>query len=204
MKTCFYQAMMLTSVFLLAVAMSNFVEAKPGFGGGDSCANCHNGSTDGALNVLPSDLLEIFAGDSQSVTFEFTDIPSGEAALALTGMDDPLLGASFGAGWSVIGSLLAPDEPFISGPAPQSYILELSIDAGATLGDYSITGQIAGDKGFTSESWADTFDFTVRVLEIPEPASIILVGMGLSAVGIMRIRRIRHRKKQIATIVRSP
>ncbi len=195
MKKTVIKTITAMTVGLLVMASSETVQATPTIAGGAACTNCHGtsvgGTVGGTLNVLPSDIVEIPLGGSQTVTFDITDIPSGKAAIALTGLADPLLAATLGAGWSdIAGAYFATDTPFVEAPAPQSYTLGLTIGAGATLGDYGIGGQFAGNKGFNPASWASTFDFTVRVIEaIPEPASLALMGLGLTTIGLMSIRR---------------
>ena len=93
MKMMMQRLVVVVAVVSVMVACSSIAQAKPDFGA--DCSNCH-GSPGGALDVLPSSLIEIEVGTTGQVTFDVTDVPSGDAALALSGLDDANLMATVG------------------------------------------------------------------------------------------------------------
>ena len=159
---------------VLVVGVAGVADAKPSFG--PSCAGCH-ATVGGALEISP-DPIAIVVGDSGQVTFNITDIPAADAAIALYGLDAPGLGATVGAGWTDYGTYYATGLISVTGP----YLLDLAIDPGATFGDYGIAVILAGSGG-----WADSYDFVVR--SIPEPSTVVLLLTGLSAMGLCLWRR---------------
>ena len=159
---------------VLVIGIAGVADAKPFFG--PDCMGCHT-TAGGALEISP-DPIAIAVGDSGQVTFNITDIPAADAAIALFGLDASGLGATVGAGWTDFGTYFASD--FISTTGP--YLLDLTIDPGATFGDYGITVIMAGHT-----LWADSYDFVVR--SIPEPSSVVLLFTGLGALGLCLWRR---------------
>ena len=183
---------------LLAVAVllasSGVAFAFPNFGG--DCTSCHD-QPGGDMTISP-DPIEIIFDDICLVTFDVTDLGGSEdLAIAVSGLSDPNLEASIGGGggnWTDQGGGVWTSDIFSSlGP----YTLDLAIGATATLGDYGIGAQLVGNG-----ERASTFDFTVSV--IPEPTSALLLGIGLSAIVRMRIRRKHWLKGDKGTIARSP
>jgi hypothetical protein len=132
--------------------------AEPDFG--SNCASCHS-RTAGQFNVLPSNLVEIFAGATGQVTFNVTQLGSAgqSAALAVFGLNAPALMATPNlTGWNEQdgGTYLSSDFFTTTGQVP----LQLTIGAGATLGDYPINVTMAGGPG---SDWSRTGSFTIRV-----------------------------------------
>ena len=166
------------------LATSGVAFAFPSYGG--NCAGCHS-NPGGAMNTTP-DPIEINLNDSGLVTFDVTSLGgSGDVSIALSGLTDPLLAASIGAGggnWTLQGGGVYTSDIFSS---IGTYTLDLVIGAGAALGDYGIGAQLVGDG-----QRASTYDFTVSV--VPEPTTFALAALGCGAIGMMTIRRKRRQK----------
>lgn len=175
---------LLRTILTVAVLLttSGVAFAFPTFGG--DCTSCHS-QPGGDMNTTP-DPFEIGVDDNGLLTFNVTDLGgSDDLAIALVGLTDPLLDASIGGGgdnWTLQNGGVYTSDIFTS---IGTYTLDLVIGAAATLGDYGIVAQLVGQG-----ARATTSGFNVGV--IPEPASALLLGIGLSALGMIRIRRKRR------------
>ena len=184
MKMMMQRLVVVVAVVSVMVACSSIAQAKPDFGA--DCSSCH-GTPGGALDVLPSSLIEIQRGTMGQVTFDVTDVPSGDAAIALSDLDDAnLMATVVGTGWTLSSQNQYASDPFFASTGPQ--VLDLEIDALAVPGDYGVGIQLAGGPG---SNWASSYDFTLRVTAIPEPATLALLLTGLGTVGLLALRRRR-------------
>ena len=169
------------------VAGSSIAQANPGFGG--SCSSCH-GAPGGALDVM--DLITIMPGETVQISFDVTDVPQNDAAIALSGLDQVISGPSdVGTGWAFV----APFNQWASDPFFESagvQVLDLTVPADTVPGNYGVNVQLAGGPGFGG--WSSIYGFTIEVTEvIPEPASLALLLTGFGAVGLLGLRRRRGR-----------
>ena len=142
----------------LAATIAPGVNAEPSFGG--NCASCHDRSA-GSFNVLPSNLVEMFAGNGGEVTFNVTELGRAgrNAALAVFGLNAANLMATPNlTGWNEEdgGAFLSSDFFDTTTQVP----LQLTIGAGATLGDYPINVTLAGGPG---SDWSTARSFTIRI-----------------------------------------
>jgi hypothetical protein len=168
---------------LLITITASCAYAFPGSGG--NCASCHS-DTNGTFNFSPSNLLEIFPGQSGQITLNATAIPAGsDAAFGVDGLDAANLMATVGAGWTARsgGDWYTSS---IFNTVPQAIALPVTLGANATPGNYTVGVQLAGTNG-----WSQSQSFTLRVL-VPEPATIGIVGIALVSVGIIVRRRINR------------
>jgi hypothetical protein len=155
MRSFFHHFLILVSLALLSVCFSGVASARPFFS--NSCGNCHVNSG-GQINVSPSNVIEIIPSETVEITFNVVSMPDVPGAIALEGLDSAGMGATVGGVWTDYGSYYASDYINSTGP----YTLELTIDAGATLGDYPIAVTLAG-----SGAWSTMTDFTVRLIPPP-------------------------------------
>jgi hypothetical protein len=152
-------------VALLLVGIAGVTEARPSFGG--SCLVCHS-NPNGDMNILP-DPVEITVGSSGTITFEVTDIPAADAAIAVSGLE--ALGPgnyTIGAGWTEYSGYYASDLVAATGPVT----MELWIDVSAAPGDYALGAILAGHT-----LWGLSKDLTVRVVPVPGPVTLDIVSV---------------------------
>ncbi len=168
------------------IAVSDTAQAKPSFA--SACNGCHF-NPGGDLDILPSDLLEVEAGETAQLTFSITDNPGEEGALSLSGINTAVFGATVGTGWtSQAGGAWYTTKDF---EGTKSVSLALTIDPSVLTGDYIIPVIFAGGEPEPPEEiqWSTTRFFTVRVSNqsIPEPASLALAMVGIIAIGSSRL-----------------
>jgi hypothetical protein len=155
---------------------------------GASCAACH-GRPDGNFDFVPSDLLQISPEDMGEITFDVTDVAAGvEAAISLVGLDAAgLMATPDLTNWTQqtdgTDTWLTSDTFNTIGPV----VLNLTIGAGATLGNYPIAVTLAGGAGADGSRWSTMQTFAIEV--IPEPTTMSLLGVTLTAGAILGRRR---------------
>jgi hypothetical protein len=151
------------SVAALLTIMAIGARARPNFSGAatvSGCTGCHSRPS-GSFNVLPSSLIEMVTGGTSQVTFDVTQLGSaGDASsIAVYGLNTPnLMATPVLTGWSqrTDGAAVYVN-PFFNTVGQR--VLQLSIGAGATLGDYSINAVLGGG----SEDWSTVRSFTIRL-----------------------------------------
>jgi len=120
--------------------------------------------------------VDVTPGSGGTFTFDILGNP-GMGSLAVSGLEDPALGALVGAGWSSGGGYYFSD--YIVGTGPVT--LDFTIDGDAPEGGYALDFQFAGQSGF----WGSVYGTELNV--VPEPATLMVFLTG--AVGLMLWRR---------------
>jgi hypothetical protein len=189
MKMMMQRLVVVVAVVSVMVACSSIAQAKPDMG--PDCSGCHNQQAGGALDAMPSSLIQIPQGTTGQITFDVTDLPVPEAAIAISGLDDADLMATVGSGWALSAQNQYASDPFFSSIGLQ--VLDLTIDANAVVGEYTLGIQMAGGKGFQPTGWAAASqDYTIQVTAaVPEPATLALLLTGFGTVGLLALRRRR-------------
>lgn len=171
---------------IVFAASSGLSVAYPTRGG--SCSLCHT-RAGGALTATPNPL-NIQLAASGLLTFTITGMGGADAAaISVQGLENPLLGASIGRGsgtWT-FRSNSSYGQSYVSNTISRTgtYLLNLAINAGASVGSYPITVMFAnGEMGCTTTR----FSLVIRST-VPEPTGLVLLISTVAAIPFRRRRR---------------
>lgn len=181
---------------LVAVGLASVASAHVTYGG--TCIGCHSKTPAGDLTWSPT-AITVSPGGNGSISFNLASwgISSTgttlKAGISVQDIDNALLNATIvagTAGWAYNNE--THGKSYVTGAltALGMYVLDFSVGAGATPGDYPIGVSLAtsGAGGSALRGGFNTpAAFTITV--IPEPATLSLLFAGVSAVFFRRPKR---------------